>query len=129
MEELLLVLAAAIANFILGTVWYGIYGKNWSKAWRGENNVKVSKDPTPHLVSFIGSLWASYGLFLMIKHIQPRSLAELLTLAIGTWLLIVVGLASKHYSFAGVPLKKFLVEYGLDLVGICVMSIILSNYL
>jgi hypothetical protein len=129
MQELILVISAAIANFILGTVWYGVFGKNWSRAWRGEKNIKISKDPIPYLVSFIGSLWASYGLFLMIKHIQPRSMAELLTLAVGTWLLIVVGLASKHYSFAGVPLRKFLMEYGLDLVGITLMSVILSSYL
>jgi hypothetical protein len=129
MEELILVISAAIANFILGTVWYGVFGKNWSRAWRGEKNIKISKDPIPYLVSFIGSLWASYGLFLMIKHIQPRSMTELLTIAVGTWLLIVVGLASKHYSFAGVPLRKFLMEYGLDLVGITLMSIILSSYL
>ena len=129
MEELILVISAAIANFILGTVWYVVFGKNWSRAWRGEKNIKISKDPIPYLVSFIGSLWASYGLFLMIKHIQPRSMTELLTIAVGTWLLIVVGLASKHYSFAGVPIRKFLMEYGLDLVGITLMSIILSSYL
>ena len=129
MEELILVISAAIANFILGTVWYGVFGKNWSRAWRGEKNIKISKDPIPYLVSFIGSLWASYGLFLMIKPIQPRSMTELLTIAVGTWLLIVVGLASKHYSFAGVPIRKFLMEYGLDLVGITLMSIILSSYL
>jgi hypothetical protein len=56
-------------------------------------------------------------------------MAELLTLAVGTWLLIVVGLSSKHYSFAGIPIRKFLMEYGLDLVGITLMSVILSSYL
>jgi hypothetical protein len=63
----------------------------------------------------------------MIKHIEPQSVTELLTLAVGTWLFIVVGLGAKHYAFAGIRLKGFCIDYGLDLIGIIVMCYILAK--
>jgi hypothetical protein len=125
--EVILVLSAAFVNFVLGAIWYGVFGKQWVRAWGIKSDDSNLKDPTPYLVAFIGSLWASYGLFLMIKHIEPQSLTELLTLAVGTWLLIVVGLGAKHYAFAGIRLKAFAIDYGLDLIGIIIMCFILSE--
>jgi hypothetical protein len=125
--EVILVLSAAFVNFILGAVWYAIFGKHWVKAWNLNSEDMNKKDPVPYLIAFIGSLWSSYGLFLLIKHVKPHSFVELLTLAIGTWLLIVVGLGAKHYAFAGIRPKAFLIDYGLDLIGIIVMCSILTD--
>jgi len=125
--EVILVLSAALLNFFLGAIWYGVFQKPWIKAWELTDEEVNAKDPVPYLVAFIGSLWASYGLFLMIKHIQPRSLTELLTLSVGTWLFIVVGLGAKHYAFARIKPKAFLIDYGLDLIGIIIMCLILAD--
>jgi hypothetical protein len=76
-------------------------------------------------VSFIGSVWASYGLFLIIKHIMPKNLQELFTISVGTWLFLIVGMSAKHYAFAGKSLKAFCIDYFLDLIGIVLMSFIL----
>lgn len=126
--EVILVISAAFINFVLGAIWYGVFGKQWIKAWDLNAEDISPKDPIPYLVAFIGSLWSSYGLYLMIKHIEPQSLVELITMAIGTWLLIVVGLGAKHYSFAGIRFKAFLIDYGLDLIGIIMMCFILSDF-
>ncbi len=125
--EVILVLSAAVLNFFLVALWYGVFGKSWMNSLGISKKGIDNKSPVPYLVAFIGSLWSSYGLFLMIKHIQPRSFTELLTLAVGTWLFIVVGLGAKHYVFAGVRIKAFLAYYIIDLVGIIMACIILYS--
>lgn len=125
--EAALVIAAAVLNFVLGGIWYGVLGKQWMLAWNLDEKSINRKDPQPYLIAFIGSLWASYGLFLIIKHIQPKDLSELLTIAIGTWLFILVGLGSKHYAFARVNIKAFFIDYVLDLIGIILMCVIIAE--
>ncbi len=124
MADALWVIAAAVLNFLLGAVWYSVFGKSWLSAWKlGKDDIRPN-DPKPYLIAFIGSLYASYGLFLMLKHIQPQDFIEQLTLAVGTWLFIQVGLGAKHYAFARVSGKAFAIDYGLDLVGIILMTFI-----
>lgn len=125
--EAALVIGAAILNFILGGIWYGVFGKQWMLSWNLSEREVNRKDPIPYLVAFIGSLWASYGLFLIIKHVQPKDISELMTISIGTWLFILVGLGSKHYAFARVSLKAFIIDYGLDLVGITLMCFLIAE--
>jgi hypothetical protein len=125
--EAILVVGAAFINFTLGAIWYALFDKQWLSAWNLDVSKINRKDPKPYLIAFIGSLWGSYGLFLIIKHIQPKNLEELITIAIGTWLFILVGFGAKHYSFARVKGKAFIIDYGLDLVGIIVMSFIIAE--
>jgi hypothetical protein len=126
--EAVYVLGAAIINFIVGGIWYGVFGKQWMQAWELKEKDVNRKDPGPYLIAFIGSLWTSYGLFLIIKHIQPKNFEEIFTVAIGTWLFILVGMGGKHYAFAGKSFKAFAIDYGLDLVGIVIMCLIIWQY-
>jgi len=126
--EAISVIIAAIANSILGGIWYTVLENRWLKAWKLNKESLKSKDPKPYLIAFIGSLWASYGLFLIIKHINPKNIEELLTIAIGSWLFILVGLSAKHYAFARVKFEAFIIDYFLDLVGITLMSFIIWSY-
>ncbi len=126
--EVVYVISAAVLNFCLGGIWYTVLGKKWLAAWKLDENDLNPKDPIPYLIAFIGSLWTSYGLFLIIKHVKPNGTAELLSIAIGTWLFILVGTGAKHYAFAGRSFTAFIIDYGLDLVGIILMCSIISNY-
>lgn len=125
--EVTLVIGAAFFNFILGGIWYMAFGKQWTLAWKLDDKAVDRKDPGAYLIAFIGSLWASYGLFLIIKHIQPKDFSELFTIAIGTWLFILVGLGAKHYAFARITLKAFIIDYGLDLIGVIAMCFIIAE--
>lgn len=127
MDNIVYVLSAAVANFVLGWVWFSVLGKDLSFAGGRRREDTRRKDPTPYLIAFIGSLWASYGIFLIMKHIRPKDLTELMTIAFGLWVFILVGFGGKHYAFANKSLKKFVIDYGLDLVGVIVMTLILSN--
>ena len=103
-------------------------GKRYSAAWKLEEDDVNPKDPTPYLVSLIGSLWTSYGLFILIKHLIPKNIFELLTISVGTWLLIVVGLTPKHFAFSPLSLKHLTINYLIDLIGLTIMSMIIWMY-
>lgn len=126
--EAINVLLAAVINFLLGGIWYALFAKQWMMAWELREEDVNRKDPVPYLIAFIGSLWAAYGLFLIIKHVQPKNLVELLTIGVGSWLFLFVGMGAKHYAFAGRNLKAFLIDYGLDLIGFIVMSLIIWQF-
>lgn len=126
-SEPALVISAALLNFCVGGIWYMVFKKQWLAAWNIKESELDPKDPTPFLIAFIGSLWTSYGLFLIIKHIQPKNFSELISIALGAWLLLLVGTGSKHYAFAGKSFKAFIIDYGADLVGIVLMCLIIGN--
>lgn len=128
-QEALLVIGAAIFNFLLGGVWYGIFKKKWMLAWALSEEDLSGKDPKPYLIAFIGSLWASYGMFLILKHIQPKDFSELIAVCFGLWLFIFVGMGAKHYAFAKRSLNAFIIDYALDLLGFIAMGFIIwENY-
>ena len=79
MSDALWVITAAVVNFLLGAMWYSFFGKAWLSAWKLEKKDIRPNDPKPYLLAFIGSLYASYGLYLMLKHIHPQGFVEQLT--------------------------------------------------
>lgn len=117
-SEIIMVLSGAVLNFCLNGLWYLVIKK------KGKPEEQC---PTPYLVSFIGSLWASYGLFLMIKHISPKSISELLGVAVGAWICILMALSAKHYAFNKRSLRRFFKDYLVDLVGLILMSLVIYS--
>lgn len=118
--EVIMILSGAMLNFCLNVLWC-LTIKRIGKVRLDEG----AKNPTPYLLSFIGSLWASYGLFLLIKHIEPRSVSELLVMAIGVWVCILMALTAKHYAISMLSLRQYLKDYLVDLIGIILMSLII----
>ena len=121
-NEIFLVLSAALLNFLFTSFWFLVV-----KRCHEKSSDEDKRNPTPFLISFIGSLWSSYGLFLMIKHIRPNSISELLGIAMGAWICILMALSAKHYSFAKMSLTCFFKDYLVDLFGLIIMSYILWN--
>lgn len=123
-----LVITAALVYFSLVLIWRLIFKKKWMLAWEIASEEMTSKDPTPYLISFIGTLWSSYGVFLILKHIQPKNFTELIAVSLGLWLFIFVGMGAKHYAFAQRSLKAFMLDYGVDLIGLFLVSAILWKH-
>lgn len=120
--DALWVIAAALVNFGLYVLWRQIFRESWLKARRLSDKQAVNTDIKSHLVAFIGSLWASYGVFLICKHIEPVRFDQQLTVALGSWLFIQVGMGAKHYSYARLNGKAFALDYGVDLIGFVIIT-------
>jgi len=120
--EAVYIISAAVLNTVFNGFWANFFQNSWRRIWNLPEKVNSTKGPTPYLISFIGSLWASYGVFLMIKHIQPRAIDELLTTAVGTWLFILIAMSAKYYSFEGRRVKELVVDYTQDLISLIMIS-------
>lgn len=123
-----MVIAAALVNFVFGGIWYYLFQKQWLDANHLGKTVINQRDPKPYLIAFIGSLWSAYGLFIIVKHIQPKDTLETLSIAVGLWFFIHVGLGAKHYAFSKIKLKGFIIDYVLDLIGLIIMTFMVSQY-
>ena len=100
--DLIYVLSAAVVGFIFTIVWRACFSKALANGWKQESSNLNIKCPKYMLISFIGSLWVSYGVFLLIKHIKPNSNLELFTSIFALWFLVLVGLNTKYYVAAKV---------------------------
>lgn len=128
MEAFYIVLAALL-NSVFNGLWAVFIRKKWRKALKVSEKVYLAEGPVPYLISFIGSLWASYGLFLIIKHVRPKNLEELMTIAIGLWLLILIAMSAKYYAFEGKDMKELFIDYSQDLISFVLISYVLWIYL
>lgn len=123
--EAVYIISAAVLNTIFNGVWATFFRNSWRKAWSVPPKINVASGPVPYLISFIGSLWASYGLFLIIKHVHPKSLEELLTISIGLWLLILIAMSAKYYAFEGRDMKELVIDYSQDLISFILIGYVL----
>lgn len=117
-QEAIYIIGAAFVSYTVGLIWNVFFCK-----FRKDHYDDV-KNPQPYLISFIGSLWASYGMFVLIKHIVPKNNLELLAIAVGTWLFVYVGMGARHYCFSTRGYRTFLVDYGQDLISFILISFI-----
>ena len=123
--EAVYIVSAAFLNTVFNGVWATFFRNSWRKAWNVPAKNDIATGPVPYLISFIGSLWASYGLFILIKHVQPKAIDELLTIAVGLWLLILIAMSAKYYAFEGRDMKELIIDYSQDLVSFVLISYIL----
>lgn len=119
------VLSATVIHFGVWCTWCILFGRKDSCLWKMSQESCQTKDPKPYIIGFMGALWSSYGLFLMINMFKPKSITELLTLAFGTWLFIIVGFSCKHVARDEKPVNTILKDYSVDLVAIILMSLVI----
>ena len=121
----LAVVACAVANMIIGSIWYGpLFGKLWLRSI-GKTKDDLNNPAPAMITSFIMSLIMAFGLALLLKNLGVDRLIIGVTLA----LLVGVGFVSaSHFTsdaFNGIkPIITIL--YGLyTIVSLVVMAIIL----
>lgn len=68
------VLAAAIAAWIFGAIWYGIIGKQWMAASNLTEETVIRSNPAPYVVSFLCTLLVAG----MTRHVFATSGIETL---------------------------------------------------
>lgn len=127
MNDLIVVISAAALNFMFGLMWHVFVRKQREVSSSEISQDFKKKDPTRHLLNLIGSLWVSYGMFVMIKNIRPNNTLEILTIAIGTWFLIYIGLSAKHHNLKLVSYKKIVTDYTQDFIGLLIITFIIGK--
>ncbi len=128
----LAVLICAIANMILGFLWYGpLYGKEWNKlvGFTAEKMEKAKKSMNRnYIIMFITSLVTAWILFHFIWYAAPGSLTLLIALkiAVYAWLGFIATTALTKHLFTPdtKPVKLLFIESGYQLASLLLMGVI-----
>lgn len=123
------VMAAAIAYFVLGAVWYSYFGHAWMKELHKRKEQLNSGDPTPYLVAALGCVLNAIAVAVVLSWIIPltetRVLAALVTALLLGGAVLAAG-SAKHYAFSGWTWKLYAIDMGHDLTGFFLMSLIIA---
>lgn len=119
------VLVAAIANIVLGTIWYSssLFGKVWMK----HSHINPSKGhmKAAYIGGFVTSFVTAFVLLYLFQYFGVGQMAEASFLAFVFWLgfYATTGLGSVLWEKK--PVRLYLVHAGYSLVSLQVMSSIL----
>lgn len=126
----LAVVAAAVASFVLGFLWYGpIFGKQWM-VLSGINPDKPQKGMMKMMVmSFIGSFLMSYAfahsLVFANTYLNASGIFAALMGAFWTWLGFIAPVTLSSVLWEGKPWKLWILNNAFYLVSLSVMGTIL----
>ncbi len=134
------VLAAAVAQIVLGSLWYGpLFGKSWAGliGWTPEAMETMKRDPKGKAKMMRGYIFMAVGAFLMawiLDHAIIFASAYLLItgvaagLAVGflNWLGFIAPILLSSVLWEGKPWKLWFINASYYLVGLLVMGTILS---
>ena len=122
------VLAAAVAGFLIGGLWYGpLLGKAWQReSGLSDERIKDANMPLIFGTTFLLNLFAAFILAHVLRTYGEPSLGLSLMIAGGIALGFVITAIGVNYLFARASLKLFLIDSGYWLLNYLAMGAILG---
>lgn len=126
----LAVLAAAVASFVFGAVWYGVLGKQWKAALGlSPEECKDKKMPVGLLVlTFVGQLVMAWVLAGVIGHMGEGQVTIMngLHAAFFAWLGFVATSMIVNYAFQGRKRSLMAIDGAHWLIGLLIQGAIIG---
>ena len=127
----LAVLVAAAVHFGVGGLWYSplLFGKLWSKLIDidPEKSEELKKGATRgYILTFLGSVVMAYITAHIVDFAHASNVAGALETGFWLWLGYIATFSLTGVAFEGKPFKLYLLNNGYQLVGLMVMSVILT---
>lgn len=130
--EFLNVLAAALASYVFGAVWYMTLAGPWTKAAGidvdDSGRPSNSGDPLPYIAAFVCALLVAG----MMRHVFDLSgigtIGEGLTAGLGVGLFFAAPWIVTNYSFAGRSRALMLIDGGYATFGCGLMGLVLTLF-
>jgi len=125
--NLWIVLAAGIAKFMIGGLWYSpvLFAKEWTKlTGMRESSMKKGQGKAMAIEFGLGILMA-FVLAHAIRYSGAQGIGEGLVCAFWNWLGFVAAFGFTSVNFEKKPLKLFYINQGFQLLTMLVMGAIL----
>jgi len=116
---------AALAMFFLGAVWYGAFGQIWLNFLGKRKEDLNPSSPAPYITAFVGAVLNAFGLAFTLEAFQVTSIDKAVSYGAALAVFFVLATSAKHYAFSGWKWGLFLIDACYDLIGFCVMSVII----
>lgn len=123
------VLAAAVANMVVGTLWYGpLFGRQW-KSYMGFTAESMKSMPLSAWQAMIGGLITALLMSYVLAHFaiafNATTWVDALELALWVWLGFTVTVSAGSFLWEGKPFGLFVLNALNWLVALIAMSLIL----
>ncbi len=121
------ILAAAVASWIAGSIWYGVLGKQWMAAlgWTRES-MGNSMPIVPMITSFVAEIIMALVLLGVLSHMKVSGLQVGLMVAFLIWLGFVATTIVVNNAFSKRTFMLSLIDSGHWLVVLLVQALVLG---
>lgn len=128
--NLVAVLVATVAAFVVGALWYGpLFGKKW-KELMGLTDESVKSMKMTMMQAMVGGFVTTLVLVYVLAHflnlIPEGTVGAALTLAFWVWLGFVATIMMNSVWYENRPWKLYLINASHYLVAICVAALVLA---
>lgn len=126
------IVVAAVADFMLGGVWYGTLSTRWMIGI-GKTMDELRKDPSyplpwPYILGFATKLLAAYVLAALIGSTGRYTAGRGVRLALLMWLGFVFTSTLNEYAFEGRGLEILAINTGYQLLALVVAGAIIGAW-
>ncbi|WP_319531561.1 DUF1761 domain-containing protein [uncultured Cohaesibacter sp.] len=125
-------LAAALAGFAVGAIWYMALGKQWMRAaGLTEQDIKGESgrpSTTPFIIAAIANLVMATMLFGILVHVGDPTVRRGMLSGLFIWIGFVATTCSVNYAYQKKPFRLTLIDAGHWLVNLMVQGAILGAF-
>src|SRR5262245_5056621 len=131
----LAIVIAAVAGWLAGAVWYGVFGKAWMAALGTTREAMTVKGPRaylPFILAFVAELVMAWMLAGLLQHLAPSfpiSVKNGIISAVHLWVAFVLTVMLVNNSFARRDWRLLLIDGGHWLLVMVLMGAILGAML
>ena len=126
------VLIAALAAWVTGAVWYGVFGRIWRLALERPINPTAGNRKVPPIgpmiVSFAAELLMAFMMAGLIAHFGTVSIKTGTIVAALSWLAFVLPTITTNYAYPGRKIMLTIIDAGHWLCAMLVIGIILGAF-
>ncbi|MEO9821968.1 MAG: DUF1761 domain-containing protein [Paracoccaceae bacterium] len=127
---ILAVIAAGLASFVFGAIWYGVLAKSWMAASGVELDEKGQpanrSNPLPYITAVIGAILIAG----MMRHVLAISGIDTpikgLVSGLGIGLFIATPWLATFYGFSGRPMRLLAIDGGYATLGSGLIGLVLT---
>ena len=126
------VLLAAVANMLIGSVWYSkaLFANRWmALIGKSEEDIRASGSNTSYIWMMVGALVMAYVMAHFVSYAEADTVTQGAVIGLWTWLGFVVTTKLSDVLFEGRPAGLFVINVGYFLVALPVMGAILAAWL
>jgi hypothetical protein len=125
----LAIAVCVVAAIVIGSIWYRVFGSAWMAiAHPGKKMTDMQGGGVGYLVVTLAALVSSYIMALLVVSLDARNAGEGLLIGVLVGLGFTVAAFVGNYTFAGRPLKLFLIDAGCYLLTYAAMGAILGAW-
>ena len=121
----LAVLAAVVANMVVGAVWFGVFAKPWMEGiGKTREQIQSNQGFAPYAVAILNSLVGAVALANVMSWMGADTAVGGLLAGLVMWVGFSGFAMASNHAFEGRSLKLWGINSGSYLVGLMVMGLI-----